>query len=72
MSEGKTPKNDVTSLNVHNMFVVSIFFHKICRDRSRGIYANRIILFEIEYSRDGFGQQLAEFQFHSDIAIIRV
>ena len=52
---------------------VHVYFHsKIRRDRSRGIYANRIIVFEIEYTRDGFGLGLAEFQFHSNIAIIKV
>jgi len=56
ISEGKTPKNDLTSCNVHNICVVFMFFNqKICRDLSRGFYANRIIVFEIEYTRDGFG-----------------
>jgi len=27
---------------------------KFCRDHSRGIYANGIIVFEIEYTREGF------------------
>ena len=54
ISEGKTPKNDLTSFNVHNISVVVIIFLNIRRDRSRGIYANRMIVFEIEYTRDGF------------------
>ena len=55
ISEGKTPKNDVTFFNVHNICVVSMFYSKVFHDLSRGIYANRIIVFQIEYRRDGFG-----------------
>jgi len=55
MSEGKTPKNDLRSFNVHEISVLLKFLSKICPDRSRGINANGIIVFEIEYSRGGFG-----------------
>ena len=67
--EGKTPRKDLTFPRVHNICVVSI------RSLSRiscKIYANGIIKFEIKYTRDGFGQRLAEFQSIRDIANIEI
>jgi len=60
ISEGKTPKNDFTSLSVHNICVVSNFKKTVETVR------------EVSIARDGFGWRFAEFQFHSAIAIIRV
>ena len=55
ISEGKTPKNDLTSFNVHNISVVDIIIFLKYPSRPFARYhAKRMIVFEIEYTRDGF------------------
>jgi len=68
-SEGKTPNKDLKFLRVHNICFVSI---SKMSNACVIIYANGIIKFEIKYTRDGFGQRLAEFQFYHDITTIRM
>lgn len=54
ISEGKTHKNDFTSLIAHNIYIESIF-SKVGRDVSPFVKAISIIKFETKYARDWFG-----------------
>jgi len=57
-SEGKTPKNDF----LFSGYTISVSCpSEIRRNVSGIIYAEGIIEFEVEYTRDGFWQRLAKF-----------
>jgi len=59
-SEGKTPKNDFTFSDC----TISMLCSSEIRRYVYGIiYADGIIEFEIEYTRDGVGQRLVNFKY---------
>ena len=69
-SEGKTPRNELTSRNAHSICTVSIASLIVRGDGARVIYAHASVIFEIEKTGDGVFQGVLEFHLYSDVAVL--